>query len=309
MYLFKLPEIDGSFGFFEKSSHHMAFILILMGWLFLLIACIPWSPKYEVRAYVETIPEMVKIDSPGLGVIQNLGLKREQIVVKGQPLFRLYLIKGLLQAKEVEAAQMNLKQQLHLLKLDIKAQVFKLKKLKLLWHKRAVSFDEYQQALADLRHRNIEYQKTLAQLSRLKQTYIQDYKAPISGKIVDLNIHNQDLVHKNQLLFRIRPEIKDWRLKLKLPVAYKKDLIPGAEFRFNFPSNAKLRRYLVHAKLLSYSSVVMNSKQSDFIEAYARVLKPYHVHQELMPHMSLTGYLLGPKHTLIVWLAKMIFSI
>ena len=144
---------------------------------------------------------------------------------------------------------------------------------------------------------------------RLKQTYIQDYKAPISGKIVDLKIHNQDLVHKNQLLFRIRPEIKDWRLKLKLPVAYKKDLIPGAEFRFNFPSNSKLRRYFVHAKLLSYSSVVMNSKQSDFIEAYARVLKPCHVHQELMPHMSLTGYLLGPKHTLIVWLAKMIFSI
>ena len=81
MHLRQLPDIEGNFNFFEQSSREMTFFITLMMVLFILIASIPWSPKYEVHAHVETIPDIIKIESPGDGVIQELHLKDKQQVV------------------------------------------------------------------------------------------------------------------------------------------------------------------------------------------------------------------------------------
>lgn len=309
MRLLRLPIIHGDFNFIKNSSYGWKFFIGLIGGFLLLLLCIPWAPKYPVQAYVDTIPSMVKIEAPVAGVLQGMELKIGRTVIQGQKICSISVLQGLLHHHDFEKMHVNLSKQLKFLKLDIEAQTRKLTKIKRLWQKRSVTFEQYQEAKAELRHRTIEYQKLLAEFWKHEYESMRHIHAPITGKIIQLVVQNQSMVKKNELLLWVEPEKFQWQLRLKIPVMYKKFVYPGAQLRLQLPDSNKIKRYSLKAKIIHFSGVIIHKKKSDWIEAYAVFEEPKLWNKQLMPHMSLPGYLLAPRHLLMIWLYKIIFSI
>ncbi len=207
-----------------KHAFHLNRISILLCifLIFLLfLGFLPWRPKYPVKGLLKVSPDIVMVRSNQEGIVKDANLFIGKNIRQGDVLFKISPVNQLISSTANRSKLKNLELILNKLKLEITYQKTRLKKLRPLLQRKVITEDLFHQILSELRNKEIEYHKVLEEVKNLQNQQEILIQAPISGKIINLEIYNTKMIKKNKVLFAIQPKAKKWEVFFKLPLEYK----------------------------------------------------------------------------------------
>lgn len=285
------------------NTYHYFFWICFLAIIFIFSALfiVHWAPKYPVLAKLENEPRQVLIKAPQSGFLRFKKRLSNEKLEQGQILFRVDKFRQRLFSNFYSQKRQVLENNLSKLQKEISYQRMRLKRLKPILVRQAITEDYYHQQLFALDQLVREYKQNQTKLLELRHEQSFLVQAPISGILKHLYVKNHSMVAKDEKIMLIQPVNMHWVVRVQVPVSYKSFMQPNAIFNFCLPSESKIKRFNLKAKFVEMSPRIKQHQQQAFVSVKAQVLNLSAYQTHLITGMPLQGYLVGPSKPLIWW--------
>lgn len=300
------------------SYENRTFVILLLSMVFVLmlgfltLLNVPWSPKYPIVAKLRFHPDLITVLAPEKGIISQQRVQVGQPVYQGEKLMQIENMVSLISSNFYKKQRSQYVTHLEKLKIEIRYQKERIKKLKLLFDKKLITeslLHKHDKNLIELQIEKENIQQKIDALNQHDLTWIQ---SPTTGRLLFSYNAPKDVVTKGKKLLVIQPQHIEYWVDIQVLPKYQKILFPKQKIKLSLPKMTQFSEYPIEAEVVDIAPMVhLNLKNPTaeqgqfYLLVHAKIINSQAYEKFLLPNLPLQGYLMGETKPFWVWIRTM----